>query len=112
MLSEIELSRLAEYFYDQRWHLKEGQAFDARTHRSPEGLTCLHLAAARGDVWALKLLLELGVPLDLRADMGSTALHYATYQGNPEAAKFLVDAGADPDLLDDFGRPAGGPGGD
>jgi ankyrin repeat protein len=56
----------------------------------------LHLAAARGRLDCVDLLLRLGFDIDLRdqADR-ATALHWAAQEGHLDVVKRLVDAGAD-----------------
>ncbi len=79
---------------------------DPLTWRSPEGDTCLHYAAMRGDAASAKLLIELGVDVDGIGDMGNTALHYAQKFGNSSVVDILLEYGADPSIKNEFGKRA------
>lgn len=65
----------------------------------PDGLpgrcTPLHLAAHRGDVSIIQLLVQNGALLDKRDDTNCTPLYYALRRGNTLAAKKLLKYGAD-----------------
>jgi ankyrin repeat protein len=57
----------------------------------------IHVAAANGDLEALKAMIEADRSLlESRDDAGSTPLHVACQQGNLEMARYLLGAGADP----------------
>lgn len=64
--------------------------------RSEWGETPLHLAAARGNVQATAVLLDLGADVGARDADGATPLHRAVRQGSIEIAKLLLARGADP----------------
>ena len=49
---------------------------------------------------AVRILLELGVPVDSRGDLGGTALHHAAWMGAADVVSDLLSAGADPERLD------------
>ena len=56
----------------------------------------LHLAASRGALSLVKLLLERGVPVDGKDGEGLTALHYACKDGRLAVVRYLTEmAGAD-----------------
>ena len=76
---------------------------DPITYRAPDQDTCLHIAASRGQLRVVELLLKAGVAIDSIGDMDTTPLHRAS---NPEVIQFLLANGASPDKLDLFGRPA------
>ncbi|KAK3767956.1 hypothetical protein RRG08_049512 [Elysia crispata] len=65
----------------------------------PEGLPgrCapLHLAAYRGDVSILQLLVQNGAQLDKRDNLNRTPLYYAVQRRNTLAARKLIKYGAD-----------------
>lgn len=64
-------------------------------------------AAARGDLDALALALELGFPATVRSDEAQgTALHAAAWYGRTAIVDLLLEAGADPHA--DAGPPFGG----
>jgi ankyrin repeat protein len=56
-------------------------------------------AAERGNLASVRLLLELGLPIDARReatdDDGATALHAASWAGSAETVALLLDRGAD-----------------
>ena len=77
---------------------------DPVTWRSPEGDTCLHYAAMRGDADAIRMLIDLSVDPNAQGDMGNTALHYALQFGHEKAAQVLIDGGADRSVKNEFGK--------
>jgi len=79
-------------------HLRLGkqQSLDA-LQKSPSELL-LHLAAANGDLEALKALLKETEAIDLEDDQGNTPLMFAVMMRHEEAARFLQRQGANPDL--------------
>jgi len=79
---------------------------DPLTYVDSGGDHLLHIAAMRGDLNTVEVLLRVGDDINRRGEMGMTALHYARMQGNNEIAEFLLLHGADGTLRDDFGRLA------
>ena len=77
---------------------------DYMTYVSPEGDTCLHIAALRGNKRAVELLVLAGLDVNQAGDMGNTPLHYAVLSGNMEVVEFLQSAGASAEKLNEFGR--------
>ena len=71
---------------------------------STRGWTALHHAAATGQVEMLRLLIDAGGDVNVRAQDGWTPLHCAAYWGHEEAAQLLLDQGAEVDLPDNNGR--------
>lgn len=59
-----------------------------------KGNSALH-TAAESDAAMCRLLLEKGLPADVRNNFGVTPLHFATLQGNRNTAEILLNAGAD-----------------
>ncbi len=59
------------------------------------GETPLMLAARKGRVEALQLLIEAGADLDARNEAGQTALFLAVMKEHTEAVRVLIEAGAD-----------------
>ncbi|MGE0333051.1 MAG: ankyrin repeat domain-containing protein [Ramlibacter sp.] len=77
---------------------------DPLTYRTPEGDTCLHIAAHRGDLEAIRILVASGMSVNLKGDMGITPLHNACLAKNSQAANLLISLGADKSIADEFGR--------
>ncbi|NCG19627.1 MAG: hypothetical protein GWP91_11525 [Rhodobacterales bacterium] len=76
--------------------------------KSELGWTALHLAAFRGHAECIPLLLQAGLPADLRARSpgtyeGCTPLQLAVVCGSEAATRVLLKAGADPGLIDEAG---------
>ncbi|MDO4557740.1 MAG: ankyrin repeat domain-containing protein, partial [Planctomycetia bacterium] len=61
----------------------------------PNAWTPLHLAAAAGDVRAIRKLLESGASPDAPDTKGWTPLHLAVQKESPDAVRTLLEAGAD-----------------
>jgi len=80
------------------------EAIDPLTYRSPEGDSCLHIAAIRGDHLAVELLIKAGLDVNLQGDMGNTPLHYAKKFGHDEIVSLLVQQGASTEIRNDFGK--------
>lgn len=74
---------------------------DPVTQVTPEGDSCLHIAALRGDLRSVELLVKVGVDVNLQGDMGYTPLHYAR---TPEVVEFLLTHGARKDIKNEFGK--------
>jgi ankyrin repeat protein len=51
-------------------------------------------AAEVGSAAAVRLMLDLGFPIDARADDGATPLHAAAYSGSDTVTRLLLDRGA------------------
>jgi outer membrane protein assembly factor BamB len=59
-------------------------------------------AAGRGDVAAVRKLLDEGTPVDAKTRYGATALSFACDKGQVEVVKLLLERGADPNAKDTF----------
>ncbi|CAM1500555.1 Fc.00g097170.m01.CDS01 [Cosmosporella sp. VM-42] len=75
--------------------LKAGSLVDPVT---PTGHTPLFLAAAKGNIEAMKVLIDHGAYLDCEADMGETPLVGAVSFRHFDAARLLIQSGADIDV--------------
>ena len=62
----------------------------------------LFAAARKGDVAAVKALLDKGVDVNAKTNYGATALSYACDKGHAEVVKLLLERGADPNAKDTF----------
>ena len=69
-----------------------------------KGSQALLDAANSGHADPVRVLLDLGVPVDSRTDYGWTALHLAAYNGNAATVEVLVQAGADVHADDGTGK--------
>gem|GEM_PF-4776807 len=78
-----------------------GDPIDPLTYIAPDGDTCLHIAAHRGNLRAVQLLVKAGLDPDRQGDMGYTALHYAS---TPEVVEFLLGCGASRTIKNEFGK--------
>jgi ankyrin repeat protein len=84
------------------------------TLRNDKGLLPLHLAAADGQLQAVRALLDAGANVDDRdetrlpdgkvSSSGRTPLHLAVMAGKPAVARLLLDRGADVNAPDDVGK--------
>jgi len=63
----------------------------------------LKVAAVRGDVRAIDILIQAGAEIDARNEDGYTALHHAVSQGHLPAVQRLVELGASLDAVTDDG---------
>ena len=61
-----------------------------------DGTTPLHLAASRGSIVAMQLLIRHGARVNTRRHDGETALFQAAAAGRILATKVLLQQGADP----------------
>lgn len=60
-----------------------------------KGNSPLHTAAELDEPSMAQVLVEAGVPVDVRNQAGLTPLHFAACQGQRRVAEFLLDRGAD-----------------
>jgi ankyrin repeat protein len=72
---------------------------DLVSAKSEQGLTPLHLAARRGHLEVVELLLDRGAGLEETDARGFTPLLYAAASGNLDLVRFLVDLGAAVDIV-------------
>lgn len=68
--------------------------------------TLLHIAARRGDVESMEVLIECGALVNIAGDLGNTPLHQAAMRGQLEAVRFLLRQGADLTITNEFGQTA------
>jgi hypothetical protein len=59
-------------------------------------------AARKGDIAAVKALLDQGVEVNSKTRYGATALSYACDKGHVELVRFLIERGADVNMKDTF----------
>ena len=70
------------------------------------GKSLLHIAAERGHVEIISILLAGINDIDERDDSGATALHYAVRNQCNSALELLLKEGANVNAVDDLGRSA------
>jgi len=68
------------------------------------GTTPLHIAAIRGDIRIIALLLDAGAEIDARGEYGHTPLNNAVGLGHVEAVRLLLSRGADANIPNDWGQ--------
>jgi ankyrin repeat protein len=79
------------------------EAIEPLTYKTPEGDSLLHIAAMRGDVDTVAMLLNAGIDPNLPGDMGNTPLHYACDKHNESLSALLISHGARKDIKNEFG---------
>jgi ankyrin repeat protein len=68
--------------------------------------TMLHIAAGRGALEDMEVLIEAGANVDALGDLGNTPLHDAALLGQTQAALLLLRRGARTDIRNEFGETA------
>ncbi|KAG7454664.1 hypothetical protein MATL_G00262220 [Megalops atlanticus] len=104
---DIEAARKEEeriMLRDARQWLNSGQISDVRHAKS--GGTALHVAAAKGYVEVLKLLIQTGYDVNIKDFDGWTPLHAAAHWGKEEACRILVENMCDMDAVNKVGQTA------
>ena len=72
--------------------------------RDNDGFTPLHLAAARGDVSSVKMLLDAGADHDAKTEEGDSPVYVATYWSHPNVIRELMRRGANPLIANKYGK--------
>jgi len=100
-LSSTELFELRVTFADVVNYESDDPCspIDPITYCAPDKDTCLHIAAHRGNLRAVELLVKAGLDVNVQGDMGYTPLHYAA---TPEIVAFLLAHGASRDVKNEF----------
>lgn len=101
-LSPHELAELQVTFADPLNYESEDprEPNDPLTYCAPDKDNCLHIAAHRGNLRIVELLVKAGLDVSKQGDMGHTPLHYAA---TPEIIAFLLTHGASPSIKNEFG---------
>ena len=84
----------------------QGQPGPGVNSRSAFGGYPIHVAAVRGSVEELSLLLEAGADIDQPGEHGFTPLHEAALCGHNAAVRFLLEKGASREICNDDGETA------
>jgi ankyrin repeat protein len=66
----------------------------------PQERAMLVRAAESANTEAVSVMLDLGLPIDVRGDRGETALHAAAHAGSPDTVQLLLTRGADIEARD------------
>jgi len=108
-LKTDEIKEIQEaYFYLINYESDDPQApIDPLTYIDSNGDNLLHIAARRGDLRTVELLVGAGMDVNKTGDMELTPLHYAYQSENPEVIKLLLNNGASKELQDGFGKLPG-----
>ncbi|MFJ2990863.1 ankyrin repeat domain-containing protein [Collimonas sp. NPDC087041] len=80
---------------------------DPLTYVDSNGDNFMHIAAQRGDVNTITLLVDAGMNVNQKGDMGSTALHYAYGGKHQRVVDFLLAHGASTEIENEFGKLPG-----
>jgi hypothetical protein len=70
---------------------------------SMDGVTALHIAARKGLLRTIRMLVER-VPVDILTPFGESPLHFAASAGRVKVVAFLLESGADAARMDDEGK--------
>ncbi|XP_072822648.1 protein phosphatase 1 regulatory subunit 12C isoform X3 [Vicugna pacos] len=102
---DVEAARRAEeelLLHDTRCWLNGGAMPEARHPRT--GASALHVAAAKGYIEVMRLLLQAGYDPELRDGDGWTPLHAAAHWGVEDACRLLAEHGGGMDSLTHAGQ--------
>ncbi len=108
LITENELLELKETFKDVINYESDDPCdpIDPLTYTAPDGDNCLHIAAWRGDLRAIELLVKAGLNVNKTGDMGETPLHIAAKKCNNSIVNVLLKAGAKTNIISEFGKSA------
>lgn len=102
---DVEAAKRAEeelLLHDTRCWLNGGAMPEARHPRT--GASALHVAAAKGYMEVMRLLLQAGYDTELRDGDGWTPLHAAAHWGVEDACRLLAEHGGGMDSLTHAGQ--------
>lgn len=83
-----------------------GKKGASATKHDSEGKTAFHLAAAKGHVECLKVMVTHGVDVTAQDSSGHSALHVAAKNGHPECIKKLLQYKSPAESIDNSGKTA------
>ena len=108
MTEEQRRAIQARYFYLTNYQSENAtDPIDPLLYVDSGGDQLLHIAAARGDIETVTILLENNVDVNAFGEMENTALHYALEAGHLNVADLLKLRGANGELKNRFGVEAG-----
>jgi ankyrin repeat protein len=76
----------------------------ADVNKNFSGITPLHVAAARGLLDIMYLLVDQGAEVNAKDNRGNTPLHYAVFAGHQPQVAWLLDHGANPGIANRDGH--------
>ena len=83
-----------------------GKKGASATKHDSEGKTAFHLAAAKGHVECLKVMVTHGVDVTAQDSSGHSALHVAAKNGHPECIRKLLQYKSPAENIDNSGKTA------
>ncbi|XP_029399894.1 ankycorbin isoform X2 [Mus pahari] len=83
-----------------------GKKGASATKHDSEGKTAFHLAAAKGHVECLKVMVTHGVDVTAQDSSGHSALHVAAKNGHPECIRRLLQYKSPAESIDNSGKTA------
>jgi hypothetical protein len=106
----LSLAQVSKSYNDAVWSVEGVRCMDAKMEAYSEKCgkvlsttPYLHQMARRGNLPAVRALLESGEDVNKRDPHGRTALHFAAYCDRPVTLKVLIEAGADVNAQDSEG---------
>ena len=82
------------------------EPIDPLAYRAADGDRLIHIAAHRGDLRTVEMLLDAGEDVNSTGELGDTAAHYAAMELHKDVFDLLMARGADPTITNDFGDTA------
>ncbi|XP_069753251.1 protein phosphatase 1 regulatory subunit 12A-like isoform X2 [Narcine bancroftii] len=104
---DVEVARKEEeqrMIQDARQWLNRGRLEDVRHPKT--GASALHVAAAKGYLEVMKLLIQAGFDVNSRDNDGWTPLHAASHWGKEEVCRLLVENLCNMDAVNKVGQTA------
>ena len=92
--------------YNPHTSLTAPHGHDFNSLQNTRGSTALHLAAHKGHMKTVRLLLEVGSDIDTTNGEGMSALHVAIQQKNSAIIQCLLEHGASSSLTNNTGQNA------
>ena len=68
--------------------------------------TMLHIAARKGNIEDIYILISVGANVNSIGDLGNTPLHQAAMRGTLDSVKVLLELNANPLIKNEFGQTA------
>jgi len=105
---ETVLKLQEKYYYLTNYESSDPKAhIDPLNYRDAGGDNLMHIAARRGDLDTVRLLVDAGMNISEQGEMGFTALHNAYQYKHAEVDTFLLANGASTTSENNFGKLPG-----